>query len=484
MVMGDLPVETGVLVLGGGPGGYAAAFRAADLGLDVTLVDDGPGLGGLCLLHGCIPSKVLLQFAELILGSREAADHGLRFGQPEIDMAAMRAWKDDVVGRLQGGLEQLCEARGVQRIRGRGRFAGPRRLLLEDSDYSSVEFEQAIIATGSRPLLPPGIEARSGGRVMDATGALALADIPARLLVVGGGYVGIGLGTVYAAFGSRVTLVEASARLVPEADPDLVEPLAQRLDELFDAVHTNTRLAAAEEDEEGVEVRFEGGSENGPGDEGRFERVLVAVGRVPSSNGIGLDAAGIEVGEDGHIAVDAQRRTAVGHLFAVGDVVGGLQLAHEAMQEGRVAAEVIAGRASAFEPRAVPSVIYGDPEIAWCGLNEIEAERQGIAVEVLRFPWQASGRAQAMGAAAGLTKLLVEPQTGRLLGMGAVGRGAEHLVAEAVLAIEMGALADDIALSIHPHPTLSETLAEAARQRLGGSTHLAPPPDKGGADDA
>lgn len=471
MVMGDLPVETRLLVLGGGPGGYAAAFRAADLGLEVTLVDDAPDLGGTCLLRGCIPSKALLEVADLVLGSRAAAVRGLRFDDPEIDLEAMRKWKDGIVRQLAGGLATLCERRVVQRIRGRGRFAGPQRLLLDDSDYSSVEFEQAIIATGSRPLVPPGLAISADGRVMDSTGALALPDVPGRLLVVGGGYVGLELGTVYAALGSRVTVAEMSDRLMGGTDPDLVEPLARRLEGLFEAIHLETRVAAAAEGRDGVAVTLEGAGVDG---EERFDRVLVAVGRVPNTDDLGLDEVGVEVGDDGVIAVDAQRRSNVGHLLAIGDAAGGLKLAHEAMHEGRVAAEVVAGRPAAFEPRAVPAVVYTDPEIAWCGLTEGAAQQDGIEVDVLRFPWRASGRALTMGGEDGLTKLLVAPGSGRLLGMGAVGRGAEGLVAEAVLAIEMGAVAEDLALSIHPHPGLAETLGEAAQLFLGGSTHLAP----------
>jgi dihydrolipoamide dehydrogenase len=468
MVMGDLPVETQVLVLGGGPGGYAAAFRAADLGLDVTLVSDEPRLGGVCLLRGCIPSKALLYLAELAFAAGEAADMGLELGEPRWDLEQVRTWKDGVVERLAKGVAGLCERRGVQLIQGRGRFAGPNRLLLSDSDYSSVAFEHAIVATGSQPAALPGLQVRPQGRLMDSTGALALPDIPKRLLVVGGGYVGLELGSVYAALGSRVTLVEMADRLMAGADADLVKPLHRRLEEVFEAIRLETRVTAAEEQGNQVQVTLEGGD---GGEELQFDRVLIAVGRRPNTEELGLDEAGIDTDENGFVRVDAERRTSSRAIFAVGDLTGGMQLAHEAMREGKVAAEVIAGHPAAFDPRAVPAVAYTDPQIAWCGLTEEQAKRDHREVQVTRLPWRACGRALTMGAAEGLTKLVVDPQTGRLLGMGAVGRGAEALVSEAVVAIEMGALAEDLALSIHPHPTLSETVGEAAELFFGGATH-------------
>jgi dihydrolipoamide dehydrogenase len=467
MVMGDLPVETQVLVLGAGPGGYAAAFRAADLGLEVTLVTDDPTPGGVCLLRGCIPSKALLSLAELKLASGEAAAMGMRFAEPEVDLGQVRQWRDGVVGKLTDGLVKLCERRGVQLIRGRGRFQGPNHLALEDSDYSSVDFEHAIIATGSRPVSPPGLGVRPEGRIMDSTGALALGDVPERLLVVGGGYVGLEMGTVYAVLGSRVTLVEMADRLLPGADTDLVRPLRRRLDELFDAIRLETRVTRAQEDDRGVAVTLEGG--NG---EERFDRVLVAVGRRPNTDDIGLTEAGVALDDQGLISVDEQRRTSQERIFAIGDAVGGVQLAHKAMHEGKVAAEAIAGRPAAFDPRAISAVVYTDPQVAWCGLTEDDARSQGREVTVTRFPWRASGRALTTGSEDGLTKLIMDPETGRLLGAGMVGRGAEGLIAEAVLAVEMGALAEDLAFTIHPHPTLSETVGEAAELFGGSSTHL------------
>jgi len=390
MVMGDLPVETQVLVLGAGPGGYAAAFRAADLGLDVTLVSDEERPGGVCLHRGCIPSKALLQLAELRATAAEAVEHGLDFGTPSWDLDAVRSWKDAVVDRLTEGLVKLCDERGVQWIQGRGRFAGPDRLLLKGSDYSSVTFEHAIIATGSRPIAPPGLAIHEEGRVMSSTGALALADVPERLLVIGGGYVGLELGLVYAALGSRITLVEMSDRLLPGADADLVEPLQEHLTEQFDAIHLETKVNGAEEDESGVSVMLDG---TDSADEQRFDRVLVAVGRQPNTEDLGLDEAGVETDDQGFIRVDAQRRTTLDQIYAIGDAAGGMQLAHEAMHEGRVAAEVIAGQPAAFDARAIPAVVYTDPQIAWCGLTEQAAAQQGREVRVSRFPWRASGRA-------------------------------------------------------------------------------------------
>jgi dihydrolipoamide dehydrogenase len=474
--MGDLPVQTQVLVLGAGPGGYAAAFRAADLGLDVTLVSDEPRLGGVCLLRGCIPSKALLHLAELRFAAGEAAEMGLGLGEPDWDLERVRGWKDGIVERLTNGLAKLCEDRGIQRIRGRGRFAGPDRLLLSDSDYSSVDFEHAIIATGSRPFVPPGLSVHPDGRVMDSTGALVLPDVPARLLVVGGGYVGLELGSVYAALGSRVTLVEMSDRLMAGADADLVKPLRRRLDDLFEDIRLGTKVSSAEETEN--EVRVTLGDDDGGGEEETLDRVLVAVGRRPNTGDLGLDEAGVATDEAGYVRVDQERRTSAQGIFAIGDAAGGMRLAHEAMHEGKVAAEVIAGRPAAFDPRAIPAVVYTDPQVAWCGLTEEQARDERREVEIVRFPWRASGRALTTGAPDGLTKLVLEPETGRVLGMGAVGRGAEGLVAEGMLAVEMGALAEDLALGIHAHPSLSETLGEAAERFGGAATHLAPPRER------
>ena len=471
MVMGELPVETDVLVIGGGPGGYGAAFRAADLGLDVTLVNDEPKPGGVCLLRGCIPSKGLLYITELIYEAQAAAAMGVEFQRPKVKLDTLRSWKDQLVDGLADGLVELCQKRDVRLVQGRARFDGSRQVRLQDSELAAIQFKHAIIATGSRPLPLPGTEFKPGGRVMDSATALALAEIPKTLLVVGGGYVGLELGMVYAALGSRVTLVEMGEGLMPGVEEDLVEPLLHRIEELFEGVYFNTKVAGLKEGQEGVEVQLEGqGQEAGTS----FERVLVAVGRRPNSDDLGLDRAGVELDEGGFIQVDKQRRTTAEHIFAVGDAAGGMLLAHKAMYEGKVAAEVIAGQPGAFDARAVPAVVYTDPQIAWCGLTEAEAKAEGREVQVARYPWRASGRARSMGAGDGLTKLIVEPQSQRLLGVAVVGREAEALIAEGVLAIEMGAVARDLALVIHPHPTLSETLGEAAETFLGGATHLGP----------
>ncbi len=468
MVMGELPVHTEVLVIGGGPGGYAAAFRAADLGLDTTLVEADPQLGGVCLLRGCIPSKALLSLADLLQRTRGAERMGIRFGEPEVDLEGVRAWKQGVVDHLSAGVARLCERRGVQWVKGYARFDGSGKVRLQHSDLAGINFKHAIIATGSRPKPLPGVALRRGGRIMDSTGALALADIPTRLLVVGGGYVGLEMGSVYAALGSRVTLVQRHERLLPSADAELVAPLARRLEGQFEAIHYNTRVHHLEERGDGVHAGFEG--------EGRigdvvFDRVLVATGRQVNSDDLNLESTRVQCNPDGSVAVDAQRRTTDPSIYAIGDVAGGLLLAHKAMAEGKVAAEAIAGRPSAFEPQAIPAVVYTDPQVAWCGLTEQEARAAGRPVRVLRLPWRVSGRALTMDAAEGLTKVLADPESGRVLGVGVVGRDAESLIAEGALAVEMGALATDLALTIHPHPTLSETLSEAAESFDGQPTH-------------
>ncbi|MDP8927722.1 MAG: dihydrolipoyl dehydrogenase [Actinomycetota bacterium] len=471
MVMGDLPERTDVVVVGGGPGGYAAAFRVADLGLDVTLVTEESRLGGVCLQRGCIPSKALLHIAEILHLAEEAGEMGLAFGEPEIDLDGVRRWKDEVVDGLVTGLEQIAEKRGVRIVEGRARFDASRRVHVEDAGF--IEYRYGIVATGSRPTPLPGTE--FGGRIMSSDGALDLPDVPERLLVVGGGYIGLEMGSVYASLGSRVTLVEMLDRLMPNADADLVEPLASRVGNLFAGVHVNTKVSDIKETDEGMEVTFEG--DGGP-EETTFDRVLVALGRQPNSDNLGLENTDIELDEDGFMLVDEQRRTGDERIYAIGDVNGGMLLAHEAMHEGIVAAEVIAGEPAAYDVRAVPAVVYTDPAIAWCGLTEQQAVADGRDIEVARFPWRASGRAKTMAAEEGLTKLIIEPETERVLGWGIVGRRAEAMIAEGVLAVEMGAVARDVSLSVHPHPTLSETMGEAAEVlALGGTTHL--PPDQG-----
>lgn len=476
MVMGEMTQEVQVAIIGGGPGGYAAAFRAADLGLDVMVITSDERLGGVCLLRGCIPSKALLHVSELLYDARHAEPLGLVFPEPKIDVDGVRSFKDRVVDRLTGGLGYIAEKRGVQVVNGRATFEDSNTLRLQGTDLAHVKFDYAIIATGSVPIALPGTEFKANGRIMDSTAALDMPDVPERLLVVGGGYIGLELGSVYANLGSEVTVVEMLDRLIAQADADLARPLVRHIDEIFENVYTSTKVVKMEEDEKGVSVTFEGEVEE---TEQRFDRVLVAIGRRPNSNNLGLENTKVEVGDRGFIQADEEQRTTEPHIFAIGDVIGGVQLAHKAMYEGRIAAEVIAGQPSVFDARAIPAVVYTDPALAWAGLTENEAEEQGIEVEVARFPWTASGRALTIDAPEGMTKIIADPESGRVLGFGIVGRGAGELISEGVLAIEMGALAEDIAQTIHPHPTLSETKSEVAEVFLGSATHLLPPKRKG-----
>lgn len=469
MVMGELAQDTELLVIGSGPGGYAAAFRAADLGLDVTLVDTAPRPGGVCLYKGCIPSKTFLFLSELIFDAARAQRMGVSFDAPRIDLEGLRRWKAEVIEKMASGLMSLTQRRGVQLVQGRAEFESSESVRLRDAEISRIRFRHAVIATGSRPISFPGTEFGAGRRVMSSTGALALADVPASLLILGGGYVGLELGTVYAALGSRVSLVELQDRLLPGVDADLVEPLQQRLRSIFDDVWLNTRVNGLQEDENGVNVSLEG-TDVAP--EQRFDRVLVAIGRKPATEGLGLEHTRVQRDAHGFIQVDGQQRTADERIFAVGDAVGGMMLAHKASYEGKVAAEVIAGKPSAFDVRAIPAVVYTDPQIAWCGVTEVQVQREHLAVKVQRFPWRFSGRATTMGASEGLTKIIADAATGRIIGVGIAGRDTEGLIAEGVLAIEMGALAEDMAASMHPHPTLSETEGEAAELFLGHATHI------------
>lgn len=473
MVMGELPVEADVVVIGGGPGGYAAAFRAADLGLSVTLVTDEAQLGGVCLLRGCIPSKTLLSLTELLHTARLAASMGIRFGEPQVDLDALRARKDQVIEKLAKGLRLLCEQRGVHVVQARATFNGLDSLHLQNTDAHGMTFKHAIIATGSRSRELPGVE--FSARIMDSSTALDLQDIPEKLLVVGGGYVGLEMGMVYASLGSEVTLVEMTDRLMPNADADLVRPLARTVKELFAGVYLNSTVTTVTEEQQQVRVVVNGEASLS---DAVFDRVLVAIGRRANSDELGLVAAHVKLNERDFIIVDEQQRTSNPRVFAVGDVVGGMLLAHEALHEGKVAAEVIAGHPAAFDARAIPAVVYTDPQIAWCGLTEQEASARNQKVNVGRFSWRASGRAVSMGTVDGLTKVLMDADSQRVLGVGIVGRHAENLIAEGVLAVEMGAVAQDLALMIHPHPTLSETLGEAAEAVLGGATHLAMPKKK------
>jgi len=472
MVMGELSQEAQVLVIGAGPGGYAAAFRAADLGLDVTLVEKDERPGGECLHRGCIPSKTLLYLAELLHDADRAKSMGIAFESPKIDVDGVRKWKDQVIDTLVSGLETLCERRGIQRIRGRAEFEGPESVRLHDSEITHIKFKHAIIATGSGASPLKGIEMKSAkGRVMDSSEALNLPDIPKSLLVVGAGYVALEMGMVYAALGSRVTVAVHRERILRGADADLVEPLFRRLREVFDGVHFHTTVESIKETAKKVKVKFRG--EGSPGTM-EFDRVLIAVGRKPFSQDLGLERTKVKVNEKGFIVVNEQMRTADEKIFAVGDVAGPPLLAHKAFREGKVAAEVIAGQPSAFDARAIPAVVYTDPQVAWCGITEEEARARKRAIQVERFPWKFSGRAVTMDATGGLTKLILDSETGRVLGVGVVGRGAEGLITEGTLAVEMAALAEDVALTIHPHPTLSETMGEAAELFTGGGTHIMP----------
>lgn len=471
MVVGDLQREAEVVVVGGGPGGYAAAFRAADLGLDTLLVEAAPALGGECLHAGCIPSKALLGLAALTADAARARAAGVEFDKPRVSLDQLRAWKGAQIARLAKGLDALARDRGVEVVRGRATLEDGHSLRVQGEQVGWLRFRHLILATGSRPVTLPGL-ALDSPRLMDSRLALDLEDVPERLLVVGGGYIGLELGTIYAALGSRVTLVELTDGLLPGVDRDLVEPLARRITETFSAVHVMTKVAAIEETTAGLAVRLEGDAVASPQE---FDRVLVAVGRQPNSDGLGLEVTKVETDATGFVRVDLARRTADPRIFAVGDVAGGPLLAHKAIHEGKVAAEAIAGRPAAFDVRAIPAVVFTDPEVAWAGLTEAEAPSRGITVRVARVPWSASGRAVAMDRTDGLTKLIFEEGTGRLLGVGIVGTHAGELVAEAVLGVELAAVAEDLAGTIHTHPTLSETLAEAAELFLGSPIHLRRP---------
>jgi len=465
---GEHELHADVVVLGAGPGGYTAAFRAADLGKQVVLIERYPSLGGVCLNVGCIPSKALLHVAKVISEAQEVAAHGVSFGKPQIDIDKIRAWKESVVTKLTGGLAQLAKQRNVTVVRGVGRFIAPHHIRVETTDGDrDISFDHAIIAAGSQAVKIPSFP--DDPRIMDSTGALALADVPEKMLVIGGGIIGLEMATVYDALGTQITVVELGEQLIPGADPDLVKPLHKRIAKRYQAILLKTKVAALETKKNGILATFDGANAPAPQ---LFDRVLLAVGRRPNGKAIGAEHAGVGVNEQGFIAVDKQQRTNVPHIFAIGDIVGQPMLAHKAVHEGKVAAEVIAGHKAAFDARAIPSVAYTDPEIAWMGLTETEAKAQGIAIEKAAFPWAASGRALAMGAENGMTKLIFEKDSRRLLGAGIVGTNAGELIAEAVLALEMGADAQDIGLTIHPHPTLSETLGFAAEMAEGTITDL------------
>jgi dihydrolipoamide dehydrogenase len=466
-----MSLEPELVVLGAGPGGYSAAFRAADLGLAVTLVERWPVLGGVCLNVGCIPSKALLHAARVIAETKEMAGHGLDFGEPDIDLDRLRAWKDSVVDRLTGGLAGLAKKRKVNVVTGDGRFTSPNELEVTAADGSktTITFGQAIIAAGSEPVPLPFVPS-GDPRVIDSTGALELREIPERLLVVGGGIIGLEMGTVFSALGSRVTVVELMDQIIPGADPDLVKPLLTRIRRSYENVFLSTKVTAVtDRGADGLEVTLDG--PDAPAG-ATFDQVLVAVGRRPNGKAIGAEAAGVHVDDRGYIPVDKQMRTNIGHIFAIGDVVGQPMLAHKATHEGHVAAEVAAGRTSFFDARVIPSVAYTDPEVAWVGTTETEAAAAGVKYGKAVFPWAASGRSLSIGRDEGMTKLLFDETTERVIGGGIVGPSAGDLISEVALAIELGADAADLALTVHPHPTLSETVGLAAEIFEGTVTDL------------
>lgn len=465
-------ITTELAVIGGGPGGYAAAFYAADRGMSVTIIDVSERLGGVCLQVGCIPSKALLHAAYLLEETREAKKLGLDFGEPKINLDALRKWKENVVGKLTGGLGQLAKQRKVQFVRGRAVFIDNERLTLEDSDVEMISFEKAIVATGSSPLIPPALRIDSP-RVMDSSRALELPEIPKRLLVIGGGYIGLELATVYAALGSEVVIVEMTDGLLPGVDRDLVRPVQLRLKKSA-KIHLNTKVVSMKEKGDKLHVALEG-EESG---EQTFDYALVAVGRRPNSSGLGLENTDAKIDKRGFIEVDAQRRTRDQRIWAIGDVAGEPMLAHKAHREGKVAVEAILGEPAAYDPLAMPAVVFTNPEIAWCGLTETQAKAAERSVEVARFPWGASGRAVTLERTDGMTKIVFDPESQLVLGVGIVGPNAGELIAEGVLAIEMGAVAHDLADSIHPHPTLSETVMNSADLFLGSATDIYRPPKK------
>ena len=460
-----------IAVIGGGPGGYAAAFLAADLGLTVTLIDPELNPGGVCLYRGCIPSKALLHVAKLLEESHQAKDWGIEFAAPKIDLARLRSWKENVVKKLTGGLGILSKQRKVHYVQGRAAFENSTTLRVTKSDGSeeTLTFDRIIIATGSRPAIVPTLKLDTP-RMMDSTGALNLEDIPGSLLVVGGGYIGLELGSVYAALGTRVTVVEMLPGLLPGADRDLVLPLHKRLEKMLDGILLNTTVASVKDEGSGIRATLK--AQDGSTQEKLFDRVLVSVGRKPNSEIPGLETTRVQVGQRGFIQVNKQLQTDDPSIYAIGDVVGEPMLAHKASHEGRVAVEAIAGHKVAFEPNAIPAVVFTDPEVAWCGLTETQAQKENREIKVAKFPWAASGRAITIDRPEGMTKLLIDPQTERILGVGIVGAGAGEMIAEGVLAIEMATLASDIALTIHPHPTLSETVMESAEVFFGTSTHI------------
>lgn len=465
--------KTHLAVIGGGPGGYAAAFLAADLGLEVTLIDPAENPGGVCLYRGCIPSKALLHVAKLLNETKEAGRWGVKYSAPEIDLAKLRSWKEEVVQKLTGGLGQLSKQRKINHIRARASFVDSHTLELADLDQqkSLLEFDYAVLATGSRPAQIPAL-ALDSPRLMNSTAALQLEDIPRSMLIVGGGYIGLEMGSVYAALGTEITVVEMMPAILPGADKDLVRVLQRSLEQKFSRILVDTKLKNLKTVKDGIRAEFEGQPTQ------VYDKVLISVGRTPNSDSIGLKNTKIKLDRRGFVQVDKQLRTDEPSIFAIGDLAGEPMLAHKASHEGRVAVEVIAGHKSAFEPAAIPAVVFTDPELAWAGLTETQAKEEKRKVEVLRFPWAASGRALTMDRTEGITKLIVDPESERILGMGIAGAGAGELITEGVLAIEMAANVTDLKLTIHPHPTLSETIMESAEMFFGQSTHVYRPKRK------
>ncbi|MGR8978996.1 MAG: dihydrolipoyl dehydrogenase [Gammaproteobacteria bacterium] len=467
--MNDATLHSEVLVLGGGPGGYTAAFRAADLGKQVTLIERYPVLGGVCLNVGCIPSKALLHMAHIIHEAKESEQHGVSFGNPELDLDKMRSWKENVTKTLNDGLAGLVKQRKINSIQGTGRFTSANTVDVQTADgVKTIRFDQAIIAAGSQPAKIPTFP-NDDPRLMDSTDALALKEIPKKLLIIGGGIIGLEMATVYHALGSEISVVELMDQIIPGCDKDLVTPLFRRIKKQYNNIWLETKVSSIEPKADGLTVSFEG--KDAPDSE-LFDAVLVAVGRRPNGKSIGAEGAGIAVNEQGFIPVDKQQRTNVPHIFAIGDIVGNPMLAHKAAHEGKVAAEVASGLKSEFDALTIPSVAYTDPEIAWMGLTENQAKQKGLSYEKATFPWAASGRSLSLGRKEGLTKIICDKETGRILGAGMVGPGAGELIAEAVLALEMGADAEDIGLTVHPHPTLSETFAFSAEMITGTITDL------------
>jgi len=462
------PIKTQIVVVGAGPGGYAAAFYAADLGKKVILVEREKRLGGVCLNRGCIPSKALLYATHQINVAKESEHRGIAFAPPTVDLSKLRAWKDSILEKLGGGVATLAKMRGVQVIQGRGYFEGSQTLRVEtEQGQQFIQFEQAILAVGSVAAMPRIFDL-GNPRIMTSTEALEVEDIPENLLVVGGGYIGMELGTVYAALGSKITVAEALDNLLTGADPDLARPVVANAKKMFKEIRLKakvTKMATAGKQIK-VEMEF-----NGQKLSELYDRVLVAVGRVPNSADLGLENTKVELDEKGCVKVNERQQTNDPHIYAIGDIAGGILLAHKAHKEARIAVEVINGENSAFEHVIIPAVVFTDPELAWCGLTEAEAKERGEKYEVAKFPWSASGRALSFDRTDGLTKMLIDPESERVLGVGIVGAGAGELIAEAVLALEMGATAQDIALSVHPHPTLSETLMECADAFYGHATH-------------